>query len=37
MPKRRLSPDPDRRTFLKGATLAGAAAAVAPPKANRSP
>jgi hypothetical protein len=26
MSKRRASPDPDRRKFLKGATLAGAAA-----------
>jgi acetolactate synthase I/II/III large subunit len=31
MPKRRPLPDPDRRKFLKGATLAGAAAAVTPP------
>jgi acetolactate synthase I/II/III large subunit len=31
MSKRRHLPDPGRRTFLKGATLAGAAAAVTPP------
>src|SRR5215470_6884261 len=33
MSKRRPLPDPDRRKFLKGATLAGAAAAVTPPAA----
>src|SRR5215470_929790 len=33
MSKRRPLPDPDRRKFLKGATLAGAAAAVMPPAA----
>src|SRR6516165_11089059 len=31
MSKHRPSPDPDRRKFLRGATLAGAAAAVTPP------
>jgi len=31
MSKRRQLPDPDRRKFLKGATLAGAAAAMTPP------
>ena len=31
MSKRRPLPDPDRRKFLKGATLAGAAAALTPP------
>jgi hypothetical protein len=30
MSKRRQSPDPDRRRFLKDASLAGAAAALAP-------
>src|SRR5262245_39321553 len=34
MSKRRPLPDPERRKFLKGATLAGAAAAVPPAAAN---